>query len=456
MVENLQTKIKVHGRIEERIVPIKNGKISSYWEMKFEWYDENGKRHRRSKTTGLPTKGNKTRAVEMLEERKKALQEKVNTQATLKQQQQSVQPSDERYASYVTFAEFILKDWLEAVRRGDKKACKKKVVKSTFGGYQENVETYLYPYFKETGVLLSNITAKDINDFYTAQYKRTVKNTGKKLSEQTVLKYHNNIFSAINYASKMGYIESADKILKSVDRPNPDEFEAKPYGIEEAMALIEAVRGHILELAVILGVYYGLRRSEIIGLRWESICFHSNEITIEHCVVPAKIDGVQILDEKKPKSKTSQRTLPLVPILRAKLLEVQAEYLRNRTLCGNSYNKKEGDVYILVDSLGNRMKSSYITSAFPEFLKKNKLRRIRFHDLRHTSARLLLKAGVPLEKIIPWLGHSSYQMARRYAKYDKSENVESAEKLTWLENTSLADYNVNFDGDEDVKIYRRA
>jgi integrase len=194
-----------------------------------------------------------------------------------------------------------------------------------------------------------------------------------------------------------------------------------------------------LELAVIIGAFYGLRRSEIIGLRWESIDFDANTITIEHTVTETYVDGKRVVvADDTTKSKTSNRTLPLIPVMRAKLLEVKAEQERNRELCGRSYNKKEG-VYIYTDVLGNRIKPDYISSEFPKFLEKNGLRRIRFHDLRHSCARLLLAAGVSLKAIQEWLGHSTFKTtADIYARFDGSSNQISAKALTWIGNTSLA------------------
>jgi len=97
-------------------------------------------------------------------------------------------------------------------------------------------------------------------------------------------------------------------------------------------------------------------------------------------------------------SKSSYRTLPLVPAIRAKLLSVREEQERNRKLCGKAYNNAEG-CYIYTDALGNRIKPNYLTSAFPEFMVKNGFQCMRYHDLRHSCASLLLAKGVPLKQI---------------------------------------------------------
>ena len=331
------------------------------------------------------------------------------------------------------FADFIEHDWLDAVRRGDKKSNKRKVKITTFGGYQLNVRSWIAPHFRSEGILLSDLKADHINDFYDLQYERGV-------LDATVIKYHANIVSALKYASRKGYIDSAERILKNVTRPNPEDYLAKPYNEQEALALIEAVRGHTLELGVILGAFYGLRRSEIVGLRWESIDFDANTITIEHTVTETYVDGKRVVVAvDTTKSKSSMRTLPLVPVFRAKLLKLKAEQEEYRKLCGRSYNKKES-IYIYIDALGNRIKPDLISSAFPKFLERNELRRIRFHDLRHTSARLLLAAGVPLKAIQAWLGHATFKMTcDLYARFDDSVNQLSANALTFLDKSWLAD-----------------
>ena len=152
----------------------------------------------------------------------------------------------------------------------------------------------------------------------------------------------------------------------------------------------------------------------------------------------ATIDGKRIeIVGDTTKSKASYRTLPLVPSIRVKLLEVQAEQERNRKLCGRAYNKADSK-YIYTDALGNRIKPDYLSSEFPKFLEKQGFRRMRFHDLRHSCASLLLANGVPLKQIQEWLGHSDFGVtANTYAHLDYASKVASANAMSWIENTSL-------------------
>jgi len=173
-------------------------------------------------------------------------------------------------------------------------------------------------------------------------------------------------------------------------------------------------------------------------LRWESINFEADTITIEHTVTEALIDGKRVtIADNRTKSKSSYRTLPLVPAVRAKLLAVQAEQETNRKLCGKSYNKADSE-YIYTDALGNRIKPNYLTHAFPDFITKHGFKRMRFHDLRHSCASLLLANGVSLKEIQEWLGHSDFAItANIYAHLEFDSKLKSAEKMSWIGNTSL-------------------
>ena len=98
----------------------------------------------------------------------------------------------------------------------------------------------------------------------------------------------------------------------------------------------------------------------------------------------------------------------------------------NKQVCGNCYNY-EYDGFVFVDELGERKRANYLTSAFPKFLEDHGLRRMRFHDLRHSCASLLLANGVPLKYIQEWLGHSDIgTTANIYSHLDYKSKITSA------------------------------
>jgi integrase len=389
-------KIKVSGHLEERY---------GLFRILLTWTDQAGNRHRKSVSTGLVVKGNKTRAIEIMNEMKNEHEALMKTMPNI---------------DGLLFADFM-EEWLEVI--------KPEIKLTTYGGYQMNVQKSISPYFRKKGILLCELTADDINEFYAEKLK--------SIKATSVHKLHANISKALKYAVEKDYIPYS--IMGKVKRPKPQRFVGKFLKQSEAVDLFESVKGHRLDLGVIFGAFYGLRRSEVVGLRWESINFESNTITIEHTVTVANVDGKQILvADDTTKTKSSFRTLPLVPAIRSKLLAVKAEQETNRKLCGKSYNKAEG-CYIYTDALGNRIKPDYLSCEFPKFLEKNGYRRMRFHDLRHSCASLLLANGVPLKQIQEWLGHSDFAItANTYAHLDYNSKLASADKMAWIDKTSLA------------------
>lgn len=388
--------IKVTGHLEDR---------RGYYHIALSWIDSSKMRGRKSISTGLPIKGNKKRAEELMRGFQKEQQELLSTMPGVAE---------------LLFSDFM-EQWLNVI---------KPVIKpTTYGGYCMNVKSIIAPYFRERGILLRALTAEDINDFYDEQKKR-VKAT-------SIHQYHANISKALKYAVKKGMIPYS--VMNKTDKPKAERFTGNFLKQSETIALFEAVRGHKLELGVVLGTFYGLRRSEIVGLRWESIDFEANTISIEHTVTEATVDGKKtLIVADTTKTKSSFRTLPLVPQFKALLLALKEEQDKYRELCGNAYNKVEGK-YIYTDQLGNRIKPHYLTSTFPTFMEKNGFRRIRFHDLRHSCASLLIANGVPLKQIQEWLGHSDFAItANTYAHLEFNSKLAAAESMTWIDKTSMA------------------
>lgn len=354
--------------------------------------DSAGKRKPKWISTGLTIKGNKKRAEQMLmEERRKYANAKTGDD--------------------VLFADFM-EQWLEIV--------KSTVSIPTYSSYVNAVKSIIAPYFRKKKILLRDLQAHDIQMFYQEQLQR--------VKAPSVIHYHANIHKALKYAVKNDMIPSnpADK----VERPKQDKFYGNFYDRDELNKLFEAVAGTKLELPVLLGAFYGLRRSEIVGLKWSAIDFEQNTITISHTVTSCNLDGKCVIVAKDTtKTKSSRRTLPLVPYFHEKLLAVKAQQERNQKLCGRSYNREFLE-YICVDDIGDRFKPNYITSQFPKLLERNGFRKIRFHDLRHSCASLLLASGVPMKHIQEWLGHSDFSTtANIYAHLDYSSKLTSASAM---------------------------
>lgn len=215
-----------------------------------------------------------------------------------------------------------------------------------------------------------------------------------------------------------------------MERPKADKFIGSFYDSDEMQALFEAAKDTLLEVPIFLGAFYGLRRSEALGLKWDAIDFQNSTITIRHMVISCTIDGKHVQVAKDTtKTKSSMRTLPLVPVFKEKLLKMKEQQAEYRRVCGKCYDNRYLE-YICVDEMGTLVSPHYLTAAFPKLLDKNNLRRIRFHDLRHSCASLLLANGVPMKQIQEWLGHSDFSTtANVYAHLDYNSKLSSADAM---------------------------
>ncbi|SDZ32403.1 Site-specific recombinase XerD [Proteiniborus ethanoligenes] len=316
----------------------------------------------------------------------------------------------------VLFTDFML-EWLEMM--------KSRIAEATFASYSSTIKLSIVPYFKDKGYTLTDMeeNPKYIQDFY--QYE-----LNKGLTANTVIHRHANIRKALQHAFQLDLIKSnpADK----VERPKKEDYIASYYNKDELTVLFEVSKGDPLELPIILAAYYGLRRSEVLGLKWSAIDFERKEITINYIVTEANNGDGQgnfIVEKAGTKSKSSRRVLPLVKPIEDLLVKMKQEQDKNRRLCGSSYNDKYLD-FINVNELGERIKPNYITQHFAIILKKNELRKIRFHDLRHSCATLLYANGVSLKEIQQWLGHSDISTTSNiYTHLDYSSKETSANAI---------------------------
>ena len=306
----------------------------------------------------------------------------------------------------------FLEQWLEIA--------KSTIQLTTYSSYAGMCKAPIIPYFKEKKIKLIDLKPKDIQDFYTLQLKR--------VKASTVIHYHSVIHKALKYAVKIDLIPS--KPASKIERPRQERFVGSFYDSKEVNQLFEVAKGTNLEIPILLGAFYGLRRSEVIGLKWSAIDFNNNTLVVKHTVTSFNIDGHHLIyASDSTKNKPSMRTLPLVPAFKEKLLGAKEHQEMNRKLCGSSYSKDYLD-YICVNELGVRLRPGYITTAFPKLLEDNGLRRIRFHDLRHSCASLLLANNVPMKQIQDWLGHSDFSTtANIYAHLDYTSKISSAQAM---------------------------
>ena len=383
----------VAGHLQE-----KNGMFNAV----LNYRDENGKRKTPWISTNLPVKGNKKRAENfMMDVRRNFVPPNV----------QRIEEREAMQKGDILFTDFLLK-WL--------RVAKSTVKLTTYASYEMMATRIIIPYFETLNIKLKELTTEDIQEFYSAQLER--------VSANTVIHYHAVIHRALKYAVKIKTIQSNPAV--NVERPRKEKFIGSFYDKKEINTLFDIIQGHPLEVAIKLAAFYGLRREEIIGLKWTAIDFENNTLTIQHTVTECNLDGKHIeVASDTAKTDSSLRTMPLVTNFREMLLAKKEKQEHYRKLCGISYCKEYLD-YIFVNEMGERWKPRYLSDGFKRILEQNGLRRIRFHDLRHTCASLLLANNVPMKKIQEWLGHSEFSTtANIYAHLDFQSKISSAEAM---------------------------
>lgn len=308
------------------------------------------------------------------------------------------------------FGDFLLK-WLEAA--------KPSIAFNSYVGYK-GVVTRIKAYFDERypHLLLKDLTALQLQEFYNEKF-----NSG--MSGNTVKHYHANIHKALKYAVKMDLlnINVADK----VDLPKIKKFEANFYTKEELDELFEVFKGDRIELVVHIAAYYGLRKSEIIGLKWDSIDFDAKTITVRRKVSSTYGTGTEVIRvDNELKTKASERTFPLIPHIEDMLRERKILEEHYSKLLGKDFDR-EYDGFVCRDNFGKLITPNFVTDHFKRVISRNKLKKLRFHDLRHSCASLLLAKGASMKAIQDWLGHSTFNVtANYYSHLDPRSKEESA------------------------------
>ena len=341
--------------------------------------DTSGKRKQKWVPTGIPEKGNNKRlANQKLDEIKIHYKDYLPEEYCLDEDETN------------KYFEIYLREWLDSYKH--------KIEENTYYSYNTAI-TKTIEFFEGKNIKLKDLKPAHIQQFYDYLYE-------KGLNGNSVLHYHANIRKALDTAMKLDIIPSnpADKI----ERPKKNQFIGDFYSIDELEELYKESKGDPLEIVILLASFYGLRRSEVVGLKWSAFDFTNNTITIKHKVVETIINGERkILLKDKTKNSSSYRSLPLVPEIKQALLNHKAKIKKNIELLGNTYNRDYLD-YICVDSTGKIFRPEYVTDHFSILLRNKGLRHIRFHDLRHSCASLLLSKGIQMKAIQEYLGHSTY------------------------------------------------
>lgn len=358
-------------------------------------YYVDGRRKQKSVSTGLPVKGNKRRALEFLENLKRTYETK-----------ESMENMD---GSRLLMTDYM-DEWLKIV--------KPLVERATYKSYDNMVSARIRPHFEKLNLLLTEVEPKHIKMLYDEILEQGY-------TTNTVIHYHAVLHQALAYAVKNDYILSNP--VDRVKRPKKNKHISSFYTKEEILTLLDIAKDDPIYIPIVLSSYYGFRRSETLGMRWSAIDFENKTITVNHKVTELTENGKTIVyAEDKLKTKSSYRTLPLIPVVEEKLLEHKAKLERNQKLFGNSYCKEYMD-YVCVDEMGKLFRPNFVSDHFGWLLKKYGLKKLTFKELRHSCASMLVAEGIPMKSIQEWLGHSNFSTtADIYSHIDYHAKQQSA------------------------------
>lgn len=270
-----------------------------------------------------------------------------------------------------------------------KKYVKHNCEETTKYGYNNIITKHIAPYFGE--LELSKLQPMHIQNYYDDLIEQ------KGLSPNTVHKHHACIRKALDFGMKQQWVYR--NVADAVELPKKERFKGKSYTKQQLNELLQKVKGTKLEVPIYLASYLGLRREEISGLKWKNVDLEQRTINI----VEVRTSAGRDIITKGPKTSESRRSLYITD----ELLEV---LLRHRVKQGHFKNLLKSEYvdfgYVYAKDNGEPYRVNTVTEQFGKFLQRNKLPKIRLHDLRHSFASILYAEGVDLKAISEILGHS--------------------------------------------------
>ena len=338
-------------------------------------YKKNGRWAYKWVATGIKEKGNK-----------KALKDKLDDYIKKYAYLETGEMSDDfLYSDY-------LREWLQIHRET--------IAQSSAEAYEVSAEAHIFPYFDERKIPLEAMSPKVVFDFYSYLHTKGNHRTGGGLSYASIKKISSIIKGSLSDACVLELIASNPAAAVKVPKGAGEKQVKRAYKTaKEAQQILDAFKGHELYPIVYMTLFYGLRRSEIIGLKWENIDFDNNTFEIKSTIVRIK----SFIHSDTPKTDDSNAVFELLPEFRDILLKLKAQAEENKKLLGSAY-KDYG--YAFSRPNGEFYRPDYISNKFSAVLEKAGLPHMRFHDLRHSAASVLYDLGWDIERIKCWLRHS--------------------------------------------------
>ena len=287
----------------------------------------------------------------------------------------------------ITVAEY-LDHWLDSVKGN--------VTSKTFERYFEICRDHVKPTLGQ--IKLSKLQPIHVSDLYSKALVSGRKDGQGGLSKRSVLHIHRIFRAALQQAVKWQIL--VRNPCNAVAPPKPETKERLTFTTEETLKVLEKAQGTCLYLPVLLAVTTGMRRGEIIGLRWKDIDLKNKRLSVRQVAVQTKVYGVEF---KEPKTQKSVRTIALPDMTVLALKQHKAEQAETNLQLGRGLSEDT----LLFETPVGIWAPDQLTATYKRFNARHKLKRVTFHDLRHTHATHLLEQNIHPKIVSERLGHST-------------------------------------------------
>lgn len=329
----------------------------------------------------------------------------------------------------ITVEEWII-TWMEEYKRNSLK-------RGTYTNYQANFKNHVFPYIG--AIKLQDLKTHHLQGLYNRLLKEgrrgTSKGNKKGLSPTTIKRIHIPIASCLKQALRNELVNK--NVAITVELPKQNKHEIKPLTKDEIQSLLDAAKGDRLYAAFKLECGTGLRRGELLGLKWQDINLDSRTLQVNRSLVvgydiDARKEGKKAtsLVIETPKTEKSKRIISIPKDIIQELKAHRINQKKEKLLIGKYYNNED---LVFCDVDGRKMHPATLTAKFKAILKKAGIGDARFHDLRHSVATLLLEMNEHPKVVQELLGHSSITTTLDiYSHVSLEKKEEAAAKLNTI------------------------
>jgi integrase len=284
----------------------------------------------------------------------------------------------------------FLTDWLENTH-------KQSVRPRTYERYREAIQLHLIPGLGHHQ--LQRLSVQHVQAFYKSKLT-------EGLSPTTVRYYHSVLHNALVAAVKWGLV--VRNVCDLATPPRRARFEIQPLTPEQVQQFLKAIQGHKWEALFTLALATGMRQGEVLGLKWQDIHFTTGTLQVRRILtrIPSETEG-KVYIEAEPKTQKSRRSIIVASFALEVLKRHRKRQLETKLKAGPFWEEHD---YVFCTLTGTHLRPAHVIDEFKKLLKKGGLPAIRFHDLRHSAATLLLSLGVHAKVVQEMLGHTQISM----------------------------------------------